>query len=326
MDYKDYYRSLGVAPTASADEIKKAYRKLARRYHPDLSQEKDAAARMAEINEAHAVLSDPEKRAAYDQLGQASQPGQGFTPPPDWDAQDFHFRSTGDEADFSDFFEQLFGRAAQARHARQGGAGGSSGRGGQARPHRGQDLHASITLELADSYQGTVHHLQLRGSRLDAQGHLVPEERELQVSIPRGVKEGQMVRLAGQGHPGLAGAPAGDLLLEVRFAPDARWHAQGRDVYQPLALAPWEAALGGPLQVQTLAGTLEVAIPPGYKRGKKLRIKGKGLPAATPGDLYLVLEIALPHADTDAARAAYEALARACPDFQPRPGHPGGNA
>ena len=326
MDYKDYYKILGVDKQAGADEIKKAYRKLARKYHPDISKEKDAAARMAEVNEANTVLSDPEKRAAYDTLGEAPRQaggagGAGFQPPPGWE-QGFHFREgdgAGGDADFSDFFSQMFGQAARARRAQGGHDGGARGAAHEMPDLRGQDQHADIELDVEDSYRGAQRTLHLRATAIDEHGQIMPRDKELQVSIPKGVREGQLIRLAGQGGPGLGGAPAGDLFLEVQFKPDARWRAEDRDVYQPLALAPWEAALGGPVQVQTPGGaTVEVTIPAGWKPGRKLRLKERGIPAATPGDLYLELHVALPPATTEAQRAAYRALAQAFPHFQPR--------
>ena len=324
MEFKDYYQILGVPRDATAADIKAAYRKLARRYHPDVSKESDAATRMAEVNEANTVLSDPEKRAAYDALGrQAAQQrqhgaGTDFHPPPHWDAG-FEFTGTAPngghgtgDTQFSDFFEELFGQAARTRRASAQSTGAASAQ-------RGRDSHARIELDLPDAYHGAERTLTLRGARLDAGGHLVNEERQLQVSIPKGVREGQLIRLAGQGGPGLGGAPAGDLFLEVQFKPDARWRAEDRDVYQSLILAPWEAALGGPVQVQTPGGaTVEVTIPAGWKPGRKLRLKERGIPAATPGDLYLELHVALPPATTEAQRAAYRALAQAFPHFQPR--------
>jgi len=319
MEYKDYYKTLGVARDATPDDIKRAYRKLARKYHPDISKEADASQRMAEINEANAVLSDPEKRAAYDALADAprrSAGAGGFQPPPDWEGQDFHFRS-GDgampdgDADFSEFFSQMFGQGARARHAG----------GGQHRPPpdlRGQDQHASIELDLLDSYHGAQRSLHLRSTVLDEDGRPVARDKELQVSIPKGVREGQMIRLAGQGAQGLGKGPAGDLLLQVHLRHDPRWWAEGKDVYQPIALAPWEAALGGTVRLATIAGEFDVGIPAGSRAGRKLRIKGNGLPAATPGDLYLVLGISLPEPQTDAQRKAYEALAQAFPSFDAR--------
>jgi len=324
MEFKDYYQTLGVSPTATADEIKKAYRKLARKYHPDVSKEPDAVARMTAVNEANAVLSDPEKRAAYDRLAQEPrmQPGQDFRPPPHWDAG-FEFSDGagaqggpgGAPGDYSDFFEQLFGRAARAR-----GAGRSEHTSGRPPPtQRGADHHARIELDLADAYQGAERTLTLQSAHQADDGSLVRDERHLAVKIPQGVREGQLIRLAGQGSPGWGGAPAGDLFLEVLFKPDPRWRAEGRDVYQPLVVAPWEAALGASVEVGTPGGSvIEVAVPAGWKAGRKLRLKGRGIPGTPPGDLYLELHMALPPATTDAERAAYAALAQAFPHYNPR--------
>jgi len=281
MEFKEYYKSLGVGQTASTDEIKKAYRKLARKYHPDVSKETDASARMAEVNEAYAVLSDPEKRAAFDKLAQRRAAGQDFQPPPDWDAG-FHFSDAGspvgDDGDFSEFFNSLFGRAARARHG-----------GGARAQMRGADQHAKISINLADAYHGATRSLALREARLDESGNVVTAERVLDVRIPKGVKEGQSIRLRGQGSPGLNGGPAGDLYLEVEFEPDARYRIEGRDVTQTVSVAPWEAALGATIEVPTPAGRVEVKVPAGSSNGRKLRLKGRGIPGNPPGDLYLEL-------------------------------------
>lgn len=328
MEFKDYYKVLGVAKTATAEDIKKAFRKLARKYHPDVSKEADASARMSEFNEANAVLSDPEKRAAYDDLGQRAQYGQGgagasggFQPPPNWDAG-FEFTGNGmggDAGEYSDFFEQLFGRAARAQRGGQAGRGGA-GFGGAAAQQRGEDHHAKIELDLIDAYQGSERTITLRGAHLDAQGQVVHDERSLQVKIPKGVRAGQLIRLVGQGSPGMGGGAAGNLFLEVHFTPNPRWRVEGADVYQPLPLAPWEAALGASVEVGTPTGTVEVTVPAHSRAGRKLRLKGRGIPSATPGDLYLELDIAQPAADSDSARAAYAELAKAFPHFNPRQG------
>lgn len=326
MDFKDYYKVLGVEKTASADEIKKAFRKLVRKYHPDVSKEADAGVRMVELNEANAVLSDPEKRAAYDSLGAQAQRGGGgggeFRPPPNWDAG-FEFSGAGAGAgmgagEYSDFFEQLFGRSARQRsHGHAGSAPAAQ---------RGEDHHAKIELDILDAYHGSERTITLRGAQLDASGHVVPNERSLQVKIPKGVREGQLIRLVGQGSPGSGGAPAGNLFLEVRFTPHPRWRAEGRDIYQTLPLAPWEAALGASVEVNLPSGTVEVTVPAHSRAGRKLRLKGRGIPSATPGDLYLELDIAQPAADSDSARAAYAALAKAFPTFNPRQARTGQGA
>lgn len=325
MKFKDYYATLGVAKTATAEEIKKAFRKLARKHHPDISKAADASERMVELNEANTVLSDPEKRLAYDSLanGDQARSGGDFRPPPHWDAG-FEFSDAGaasDGGDHSDFFEQLFGRAARDFRAqsRAPGSGGAYGDAPAAR--QGNDHHAKIELDLLDAYEGADRSIVLRSAQLDAQGRVVNEERELQVKIPKGVFEGQHIRLAGRGGPGHGGAPAGDLLLEVLFKPDPRWRAEGRDVHQRVCLSPWEAALGATASVHTPGGEAEVVVPAGWKPGRKLRLKGRGIPdprGQAPGNLYLELELALPAADSDDARAAYTAMAKAFPGFDAR--------
>jgi curved DNA-binding protein len=297
MEFKDYYKTLGLARTASADEIKKAYRKLVRKHHPDVSKAADATERMVELNEANAVLSDPEKRQAYDSLGQEPPAARDYRPPPHWDAG-FEFSDSAPDGELhSAFFEELFGRARQSR------------------PSNGSDHHARIELDLLDVYTGAERTIVLRGAN--------GEERQLQVTIPKGVYEGQHIRLAGKGGAGAGGAPAGDLLLELLFKPDPRWRAEGRDVFQGLPVAPWEAMLGATVSVRTPGGLADVNIPAGWKPGRKLRLKGRGIPgtATRPaGDLYLVLELALPAAEGEAGRAAYQALAQAFPAFNPREG------
>jgi len=310
LEFKDYYQTLGVAREATTDEIKKAFRRLARKYHPDVSKEKDAEARMKEVNEAHAVLSDPEKRAAYDQLGRDYQAGQDFRPPPNWDAG-FEFSGRefggGGGADFSDFFAELFGRS------RAG-----PGRGESARFNiRGEDRHAKILIALEDAYQGASRVLTLRVPAVDDQGHVTMKEHSLNVRIPKGVQEGQVLRLAGQGSPGIGEGKSGDLYLEIHFEPHPRFRVDGRDVYATLRVTPWEAALGASVKASLPVGAVEVRIPQNSQNGRNLRLKGRGIPAATPGDLYLVLEVVLPKADNPKARELYEAMARELA-FDPR--------
>lgn len=310
MEFKNYYDVLGVARDATADEIKKAFRKLARKYHPDVSKEPDAEQRMKEVNEAYAVLSDPEKRAAYDQLAQGYRPGQEFRPPPGWDAG-FEFSTHGfsphEAAEFSDFFAELFG-----------GLGGRTRRGGSFHA-RGEDHHAKIYLDLEDTYRGALRQISLRAPRLDPQGHVVLNTRTLNVKIPKGVREGQIIRLAGQGSPGFGSAPAGDLLLEVHFNPHPRFRVDGRDLHMTLPLAPWEAALGAVIPIALPEGEVKVRIPAGAQSGQQLRVRGKGIPAEPPGDLLLNLQVVVPPADTPKAREFYETMARELA-FDPRAG------
>jgi len=298
MEFKDYYKVLGVERTASDDEIKKAFRRLARKHHPDINKAPDAQARMQELNEANEVLRDKEKRAAYDRVGQGAQGGQDFQPPPGWNSG-FEFSGrpdeSGDAADQSAFFEALFGAA------RRGGA--------RAGPVRGQDHHAKIVVPLEDSFQGATREITLHSPVMDAAGNVVLEERTLQVGIPKGIRAGQQIRLAGQGSAGFGQGPRGDLYLEVEFAPHATWRVDGRDVYFTLRVAPWEAALGATVDVLTPDGTVEMNVPAGSQTGRKLRLRGRGIPGKTPGDFYVMLELVLPPALDDRARAAYRQMA-----------------
>lgn len=327
MEFKDYYAVLGVPRDATAEQIKKAWRQLARKYHPDVSKEPDAAARMSEINEANAVLSDPEKRAAYDALARGHRAGERFTPPPDWDAGfEFSGRGVDDGAgDFSDFFAELFGR--MGRGAGRGAAGGVGGHGGaapgRAAGGRGQDHHAKIVLDLEDAWRGATRQVQLRSPRLAADGRVVLDERTLDVRIPAGVRAGQLIRLAGQGGPGHDGAPAGDLFLEVHFRPHARFRIDGAALVAELPVAPWEAALGAVVPVSLPDGSsLKVRVPAGAQSGRTLSVRGKGLPGAgaggAAGDLELVLQVVLPSAHDPRARRHYEAMASELADFDAR--------
>lgn len=305
MEFKDYYKTLGVERTATADEIKKAYRKLARTYHPDVSKEAGAEARFKEVSEAYEVLQDPQKRAAYDQLGMRWQAGQEFTPPPDWGAG-FEFTpgrfSTVEAAEFSDFFSSLFGN-----FSRQTTAG----------RFRGEDHHAKIVIPLEDAFQGATRTITLRTPQLDAQGRMVLREHTLNVRIPKGIRTGQLIRLAGQGAPGGGGAPGGDLYLEVHFDPHALYRVEGHDLSLTLPLAPWEAALGATIKAPTPTGVVEVKIPAGSQSGQKLRLKGRGIPGEPAGDLYLILDVVLPMADTERARQLYQTMAQELA-FNPR--------
>jgi curved DNA-binding protein len=301
VEFKDYYRILGVDRSATEGEIKKAYRKLARKYHPDVSKEKDAETRMKEINEAYEVLQDPKKRAAYDRLGAEYRSGQEFRPPPDWDAG-FEFARGPFASDFSDFFNSLFG---------------GFGRRAEGFRTRGEDHHAGILIDLEDAFHGATRIVNLRVPQLDGQGRLVMGERTLQVHVPKGIRDGQLIRLAGQGAPGLGGGPSGDLYLEVHFKPHSLYRVDGRDLYLTLPVAPWEAALGATVKAPTPGGAVEVRVPARSQSGRKLRLKGRGIPGDPPGDLYLVLEVVLPPADTEQARDLYRTMARQLA-FDPR--------
>ena len=298
MEYKDYYQILGVERTASADDIKKAYRKLVRQYHPDVSKHKDATEKTKEINEAYDVLGDAEKRAAYDALGQGRRHGQEFQPPPDW-GQQYDFGGGGSA---EDIFADLFAHMGRGRGRRGGmGAGMGGGMGGGGFQMRGEDIHAAISIDLRDAYQGATRTISLRAGQ---------QEKTLSVNIPKGVTPGQQLRLAGQGHPGMGGGGPGDLFLEIQFNQDQRYRVEGSSVYQNVPVAPWEAALGASIPVPTPAGTVEVTVPPGSQSGRKLRLKGRGIPSSQPGDLYLILDVVLPPATSDRARELYQQMAR----------------
>jgi curved DNA-binding protein len=309
MQYKDYYKILDVSRDASQDEIKRAYRKLARKYHPDVNKEAEAEIRFKELGEAYEVLKDPEKRTAYDQLGTSWREGQEFRPPPDWDAG---FEFTSPEADsaqhFSDFFDELFGRM--------------GGREMGARPRydfqaRGEDHHAKILINLEDSYSGATQTISHTTTEVDNAGHIIKRPHTLHVKIPKGICAGQRIRLAGKGGPGFGSGPAGDLFLEIAFNPHRHFRVDRRDVYLEVPITPWEAALGETITVPTLGGRVEMKIPPGSQAGQKLRLKGKGLTGKVQGDQYVEFKIVTPSADTEEARELYRQMAKKIP-FDPR--------
>ena len=308
MQFKDYYALLGVKRDASAEDIKKSYRRLARKYHPDVSKEENAEERFKEVQEAYEVLKDPEKRAAYDQLGSDYRPGQDFRPPPDWGSGfEFSGRGGGGGAGFSDFFEQLFG----------GGSPFSRGRGGAHFDLRGEDHHARIDLPLEQAYAGGTQTITLQHPEVGPDGRAQLRTRQLKVRIPSGVTDGQVIRLAGQGAPGMGRGGSGDLYLQVSLAPHRWFTVDGRDVTLTLPVAPWEAALGGTITVPTLGGPVELRVPANSRAGQKMRLKGRGLPGQPPGDQYVILQVVLPPADTPAARELFERMRSELP-FDPR--------
>jgi curved DNA-binding protein len=313
MEFKDYYEILGVPRSATQDEIKQAYRKLARKYHPDVSKAADAEAKFKEVGEAYKVLKEADTRAAYDRMGSQWKGGQEFQPPPDWDSgfefsgRDFGAGGEAGQAEFSEFFESLFGRAARGHSSSQR----------RSMHARGEDSHARVQIDIEDAYRGARRRITLQAPQVDAQGHVSTSERTLNVNIPKGIREGQHLRLGGQGGPGLGDGGAGDLYLEISFRQHPLFRVDGRDVYVDLPLAPWEAALGASVAVPAPDGQLQLTIPPGSAAGRRLRLKGKGIPTNPPGDLYAVLAIALPAADTDDRKNAYRALQKAF-DFDPR--------
>jgi curved DNA-binding protein len=324
MEYRDYYQILGVVRTATADEIKKAYRRLARKFHPDVSKEADAEQKFKEVQEAYEVLKDPEKRAAYDQLGSEWKSGQQFRPPPDW-GSGFEFRgrprqgrarqsgAPTEEAfeeseGFSDFFSSLFG----AR-----GPGGGAGPFAGGRQRTGRDHHARVDIDLDEAYSGTTRTLELKRPELKPDGTLELKTHTVRVTIPAGVTDGQLIRLAGQGEQSPGGGRAGDLYLEVHLEPHRLFQLDGRDVTLTLPITPWEAALGATVTVPTLGGAVELRIPPNSQSGQKMRLRGRGLPGQTPGDQYVQLKLVMPPANSPEARALYEEMKDKMP-FNPR--------
>ena len=314
MEYKDYYKVLGIERTATQDEIKRAYRKLVRKYHPDVNTGPDAAEaeqKFKDVGEAYEVLQDPEKRAAYDQLGSNWKEGQSFRPPPDWD-EGFEFSGGGyteaDPNEFGSFFDELFARQGRAR----------PNRGANRSFHApGQDHHAKIVIDLREAYEGGTRDFTLRAPELDASGHVVMRERRVRVTIPKGVMEGQHIRIAGKGSPGVGQGKAGDLYLEVAIAEDRAYRVEGRDVFMELPVTPWEAALGARVSVPTPSGKVELTVPKHAQSGKKLRLKGRGIPGKRAGDLYAVLKIVIPPSESAKARELYEQMAREM-QFDPR--------
>ena len=326
MEFRDYYKVLGVERTASADAIRKAYRRLAHKYHPDVSKEANAEARFKEMQEAYEVLKDPEKRAAYDQLGSQWKAGEQFRPPPDW-GSGFEFSGDGraragrsrgrgagsrgfgagedgglGEQDFSEFFSSLFG-------------GGSPFAAEGRRP--GRDHHARIEIDLEEAFRGTTRMLELKRPELKPDGTLELRNHTVRVTIPPGVTAGQLIRLAGQGEPASGRGSAGDLYLETHIRPHRLFQLDGRDVTLTLPVAPWEAALGASVTVPTLGGPVEVQIPPGSQSGQKLRLRGRGLPGKPAGDQFAQLKLVLPPGTSPEAKALYEEMRRKL-NFDPR--------
>lgn len=328
MEYKDYYKIMGLARNATPEDIKRAYRKLSRQFHPDISKEKNAEARFKEIGEAYEVLKDPQKRTAYDQLGANWKAGQDFRPPPQWNTGAEHagrgfeweFRTGGPgaEGDYSDFFETLFRRGFGSGAGGPGHASAGAGRGHAASRAKGQNHHAKIQIDLEDAYHGATRTVNLQVSQTDGRGQATARQHQITFNVPKGIRTGQRIRLSGQGAPGTGGGPPGDLYLEVEFSPHPLYRMDKHDVYLDLPVAPWEAALGAQVMAPTPTGQVELKIPPDSASGRKLRIKGRGLPGSTPGDFYFVLQIALPPADSESAKTFYDSMAQQFRAFNPR--------
>jgi curved DNA-binding protein len=306
MKYKDYYAILGVDKSASQDGIKKAYRKLARKFHPDVSKEPNAEEKFKAMAEAYETLKDPEKRAAYDQLG-SHAPGQEFRPPPDWEQHFARGQSSFDDVDLADLFAG-FGRAE-----------GFRGRADPNRPVAGRDYEAAVRLTLEQAFHGTEVQLDLSVPEYDENGvaHRVP--RPVTVRIPRGVTDGQKLRVPGKGGHGLRGGRAGDLYLDIAVSPHKLFRADGRDLFVDLPLAPWEAVLGASIELPTPAGPVQLKVPPGTRAGQQLRLSGRGLarPDGVAGNLFAIVHIAVPTVLDDPQRALFRQLAESS-TFNPR--------
>lgn len=293
MEYKDYYKILGVSRTATPEEIKKAYRTLARKFHPDVSKEDNAEEKFKEVGEAYEVLRDKDKRAQYDQFGGQFRHGQSFSPPPGWEENAGGFG----QGNFSSFFENMFG-----------GMGGMGGGRSDNFFARGDDVNAKITISLEDAFNGSNKSIR-RPAGASQSG-------TVSVKIPAGIEPGKKIRLTGQGKAGMSGKP-GDLYLEIQIAPHSLYRLEGRDVYLDLPIAPWEAALGAKITAPTLAGKISLNIPAGARSGQKMRLKGRGLPGKTAGDQFVVLQIMTPPATTAEAKKFYQEMAEKLP-FNPR--------
>lgn len=307
MEYKDYYKILGIKREASQEEVKQAYRRLARKFHPDVNKDPDAEEKFKDLGEAYEVLKDPEKRTAYDQFGPNWEAGQDFKPPPNWDAG-FEFSGrdfTGaEQGGFSDFFQELFG------HGRFTG----TGRRTETFRMQGENQYAKIVIRLEDAYHGSRQTLTLSRANVDEQGRVTTQPHTLHVTIPKGITEGQHIRLEGQGMPGFGGGASGDLFLEVAFAPHPQFQANGRDILHSLAVTPWEAALGTTVTVPTLGGNVDVKIPPGSQGGRKLRLKERGLCSKNKtGNQYVTLRIVVPEPKNEEQKKLYQEMARLMP-------------
>ena len=303
MKYKDYYEVLGVARDAKPDDIKRAYKRLARKFHPDVSTEPDAEERFKDVGEAYDVLRDQEKRAAYDNLGRGYHAGDDFAPPPGWEST-FNFGGgfSGEKFDFSDYLDSLFGGRASGGDPFSGHFHNASARGG--------DERAKIVLTLEEALHGGERSLSLKG------GGARRNARTLKVKIPAGIQEGQQIRLAGQGQAG-SGGRCGDLLLSVAFAAHPKFRADGKDIHMDLPITPWEAALGASVKVPTLGREVDLKVPAGSQTGRKLRLKGKGLGGSKAGDQYVTLQIMTPAAEGESAKRFYRSMADEF-DFNPR--------
>lgn len=327
VKFQDYYETLGVARTASQEEIQRAYRKLARKYHPDVNKEKGAEEKFKQITEAYEVLKDPEKRKKYDALGSGWREGQEFTPPPGWEGVHFEFRGRPEDMagfglggfhggrGFSDFFEMLFGEGLGGFTA--GRRGTRAGTSSWSMP--GQDQEAELTISLEDAYRGATKMITLQTLEADATGTLTPQAKQYEVKIPPGTTEGARIRLAGQGGAGVGGGQPGDLFLRIHIAPHAVFQVEGYDLVVTVPITPWEAALGAKIEVPTLDGPVKMSLPPGTQSGQRFRLRGKGLPKerGERGNLYVTVHIAVPKTLTSKEQELFRQLEKSSA-FNPR--------
>jgi curved DNA-binding protein len=306
MKYKDYYAILGVARDAKADEIKSAYRRLARKYHPDVSKEKDAEEKFKAMAEAYETLKDPEKRAAYDQLGSHAA-GQEFRPPPDWGQRFAQREGSFEDIDLSDLFAAFGGRGGRER--------GESAAG----PRRGHDYEAGVQISFDQAFKGTEISLEMNGLEWDENGNGRRVPRTISVRIPRGVGSGEKLRVPGKGGPGFRGGPPGDLYLDIDVQEHPLYRVSGQDIYVDLPLAPWEAVLGTSVSLPTPAGKVSLKVPAGTRSGQQLRLGGRGLArgSGTPGHLFACVRIEVPTVVDDMQRDLYRKLAEQA-TFNPR--------
>ena len=321
MDYKDYYKTLNVAKDATQDEIKRAYRKLARKYHPDVNKDTSAESKFKELSEAYEVLKDVEKRKAYDSFGSNWQAGQDYKPPPGWEArqQKGGFRShQASSEQFSDFFESLFGGTGRGPFT-----GGGFSSMGQEYHDKGNDLHAKVSISLEDSYHGAKRTITLNRTVGDGDGGLTIQAQSLHVTIPKGVIDGQQIRLEGQGDVGYGRGARGNLFLEILFEAHPYFTVRKRDIFLVLPVTPWEAALGATIAVPTLGGHVDLKLPANSQTGQKLRLKGRGLSSKNQvGHQYVTLAVHTPAANTAEQRELYEKMAKLMP-YNPRSGFGG---
>jgi curved DNA-binding protein len=317
VKFRDYYEVLGTPRTATQEEIQRAYRKLARKYHPDVNKAADAEEKFKELNEAYEVLKDPDKRQKYDQLGANWKTGQDFRPPPGWESH-YDFGRGGGQSEyqwgsttgFSDFFESLFG----GQRRQYSGPGR-----GPIWSQAGADQEATIRISLDEAYHGATKSVTLQSQTVTPHGQLSIQEKSYEVKIPTGILSGQRIRLSGQGGEGTGGGPRGDLYLKVDIDPHPHFRLEGRDIYVDLPVTPWEAVLGAEVQINTPSGPVTLKVPKGTQSGQKLRLRGRGMPnpKGTAGNLYAVVSIAVPKTPSDRELELFEELQSAS-SFNPR--------